>query len=35
VIDPQDLRPKVIAALELLVSKKSEQMPRKHGNMPV
>jgi acetyl-CoA carboxylase carboxyltransferase component len=35
VIDPQDLRPKVIAALELLVTKKSEQMPRKHGNMPV
>lgn len=35
VIDPQDLRPKVVAALELLVTKKSEQMPRKHGNMPV
>ena len=35
VIDPQDIRPKVISALELLVTKKSEQVPRKHGNMPV
>jgi acetyl-CoA carboxylase carboxyltransferase component len=35
VIDPQELRPKVIVALELLTTKKSEQMPRKHGNMPV
>ena len=35
VIDPQELRPKVIAALELLVTKKSEQISRKHGNMPV
>jgi len=35
VIDPQDLRPKVIAALELLATKKSEDVSRKHGNMPV
>lgn len=35
VIDPQELRPKVIAALELLTTKKSEQIQRKHGNMPV
>ena len=35
VIDPQELRPKVVAALELLVTKRAEQMPRKHGNMPL
>lgn len=35
VIDPQELRPKVIAALELLVTKKTEQMPKKHGNIPL
>lgn len=35
VIDPQELRPKVIAALELMLTKKPEGVPRKHGNMPV
>ncbi|MGI6642527.1 MAG: acyl-CoA carboxylase subunit beta [Bacillota bacterium] len=35
VIDPQEIRPKVIGALELLVTKKAEVPPRKHGNMPV
>ncbi len=35
VIDPQEIRPRVIGALELLVTKKTETPPRKHGNMPV
>lgn len=35
VIEPQELRPKVISALELLVTKKAEYLPKKHGNMPV
>lgn len=35
VIDPQELRPKVIGALELTITKRAESMPKKHGNMPV
>ncbi|HHW18277.1 MAG TPA: methylmalonyl-CoA carboxyltransferase [Firmicutes bacterium] len=35
VIDPQELRPKVIGALELTITKRPEVMPKKHGNMPV
>ena len=35
VIEPQELRPKVISALELMITKKAEYLPKKHGNMPV
>lgn len=35
VIDPAEIRPKVIGALELLATKKGEGLPKKHGNMPV
>ncbi len=35
VIDPQELRLRVIGALELLVTKKADTPVRKHGNMPV
>lgn len=35
VIDPQELRPKVISALEICVTKRADTMPKKHGNIPV
>ncbi len=35
VIDPQELRVRVIGALELLITKRAEAPARKHGNMPV
>ncbi len=35
VIEPQELRPKVISALELMVTKKAEYLPKKHGNIPL
>ncbi len=35
VIDPQEIRPKVIGAFELLSTKRAESLPKKHGNMPV
>ncbi len=35
VIDPQELRVRVIGALELLITKRAEAPTRKHGNMPV
>lgn len=35
VIDPAEIRPKVIEALELLSTKKAESLFKKHGNMPV
>jgi propionyl-CoA carboxylase beta chain len=35
VIDPQDTRPKLIAALEMLRNKRQEQPRKKHGNLPL
>ena len=35
VIDPQELRPRIIGALELCITKRAEELPKKHGNMPV
>ncbi len=35
VIDPQELRPRVIGALELTSTKMVESSPKKHGNMPL
>jgi acetyl-CoA carboxylase carboxyltransferase component len=35
VIDPADTRPTIIAALELLRSKREELPKRKHGNVPL
>ncbi len=35
VIRPHETRPRLIAALEMLRSKESPALPRKHGNMPV
>jgi glycerol-3-phosphate dehydrogenase len=35
VIDPADSRKMVIAALEMLSSKRDSNPPKKHGNMPL
>jgi propionyl-CoA carboxylase beta chain len=35
VIEPQDTRPKLIAALEMLRNKRQEQPRKKHGNLPL
>ena len=35
VIDPQELRPRVIGALELTSTKMIEQSRKKHGNIPL
>src|SRR5512142_168891 len=35
VIKPEDTRPKVIRAFEMLRTKRQENPPRKHGNMPL
>jgi propionyl-CoA carboxylase beta chain len=35
VIEPRDTRPRVIAALEMLDSKRQVNLPRKHGNIPL
>jgi acetyl-CoA carboxylase carboxyltransferase component len=35
VIDPSEIRPKVIEAFELLATKRGEGLPKKHGNIPV
>ena len=35
VILPSDTRPRVIAALEMLASKRQSNLPRKHGNIPL
>ena len=35
VIDPADSRKTIIAALELLSSKRDSNPPKKHGNMPL
>ena len=35
VIKPEDTRPKVIRALEMLRTKRQELPPKKHGNIPL
>ncbi len=35
VIEPRDTRPKIIAALESLVTKRQSLPPKKHGNIPL
>ncbi len=35
VIDPRDTRPRLIAALDLLRTKRDSNPPRKHGNIPL
>ena len=35
VIDPQDIRPNLVRALELSLQKQDELPPKKHGNVPV
>ncbi len=35
VIEPRDTRPKIIAALESLLSKRQNLPPKKHGNIPL
>jgi acetyl-CoA carboxylase carboxyltransferase component len=35
VIDPRDTRPRLIDALEMLVTKRETLPPRKHGNIPL
>jgi len=35
VIKPEETRPKVIAALEMLATKRDQNPPKKHGNIPL
>ncbi|MGH7425565.1 MAG: acyl-CoA carboxylase subunit beta, partial [Candidatus Methylomirabilales bacterium] len=35
VIEPQETRPKLVAALEMLLTKRESLPPRKHGNIPL
>jgi propionyl-CoA carboxylase beta chain len=35
VLRPEDTRPRVIQALEMLRTKRQERPPRKHGNVPL
>jgi propionyl-CoA carboxylase beta chain len=35
VIRPEDTRPKIIRALEMLRTKRQENPAKKHGNMPL
>jgi propionyl-CoA carboxylase beta chain len=35
VIDPEDTRPKLIAALEMLANKRQSLPYKKHGNLPL
>ncbi|HKE01181.1 MAG TPA: carboxyl transferase domain-containing protein, partial [Planctomycetota bacterium] len=35
VIEPSETRPRLIAALELLRTKRDRNPPRKHGNIPL
>ena len=35
VIDPQDTRPRIIRALEMLKNKSDQSPPKKHGNIPL
>jgi propionyl-CoA carboxylase beta chain len=35
VIEPRDTRPRLIAVLELLRTKRDTNPPRKHGNIPL
>ncbi len=35
IIEPQDTRPRIIAALEMLKNKRDTNPPKKHGNLPL
>jgi propionyl-CoA carboxylase beta subunit len=35
IIDPRETRPRLIDALEALVSKRDKNPPKKHGNIPL
>ena len=35
VIHPEETRPKLIRALTMLANKRQENLPRKHGNIPL
>jgi acetyl-CoA carboxylase carboxyltransferase component len=35
VISPQETRPKLISALEILKTKRESRAPKKHGNIPM
>ena len=35
VIDPRDTRPRLISALETLLTKRDAAPPKKHGNLPL
>jgi methylmalonyl-CoA decarboxylase alpha subunit len=35
VIDPKETRPRIIAALNMLASKREQRPPKKHGNIPL
>ena len=35
VIEPDSTRPRIIAALEMLASKRDSRPAKKHGNLPV
>jgi propionyl-CoA carboxylase beta chain len=35
VIEPKDTRPRLVAALELLSTKRDSNPPKKHGNIPL
>ena len=35
VINPEDTRPKVIAAFDMLEGKRQSNPPKKHGNIPL
>ena len=35
VIDPRDTRPRLISALETLLTKRDANPPKKHGNIPL
>ena len=35
IIQPEDTRPKVIRALEVLQNKREKNPPKKHGNIPL
>jgi propionyl-CoA carboxylase beta chain len=35
VIEPRDTRPRLVAALELLCTKRDSNPPKKHGNIPL
>jgi acetyl-CoA carboxylase carboxyltransferase component len=35
VIKPEETRPKIVKALEIMQHKKASRIDKKHGNMPV